>query len=108
APRSRSRSLSPCLNPAIWPRFGQPRVRRGRIRLVLTLAEDRLVRCLRVPPSPLRGGVGGGGNKTATPLAYFTPPLTPPRHHAEGVSSTRREGNLSSTLHGRRSIDSEY
>jgi hypothetical protein len=23
----------------------------------------------------------------------FTPPLTPPRHHAGGVSSTRREGN---------------
>ncbi len=31
-----------------------------------------------------------------------------PPHHAEGVSSTRREGNLSSTLHGWRSSDSGY
>ena len=65
----------------------------------------------RASPSPLWGGVGGGGNpRGATLLAMtseqsavvrldkphpclFTPPLTPPHHHAEGVSSTRREGN---------------
>ena len=38
----------------------------------------------------------------------FTPPLTPPRHHAGGVSSTRREGNPSSMLRGSRSTDAGY
>ena len=59
-------------------------------------------RCsLRVLPSPLRGGVGGGGNKARDAARVFTPPLTPPRqgegnpveqapckHH--GSSSTHR------------------
>jgi len=29
-------------------------------------------------PLPLAGRGGGGGNKATTPLAFFTPPLTPP------------------------------
>ena len=60
-------------------------------------------------PLPSRGGVGGGGSSgrirqldaTASSSAFSNAPRlhpTPnpsPGHHAEGVSSTRREGNRS-------------
>src|SRR5689334_15178386 len=52
--------------------------------LVSTTAENGLFGRRRVLLSPLRGGVGGGGTKTAT-LRVYTPPLTPPR---------QGEGNL--------------
>ena len=35
----------------------------------------------------------------------FTPPLTPPHHHAEGVSSTRREGDRSASAASRDGLD---
>ncbi len=69
---------------------------------------------LDVSPPPCGEGIGGGGielgkagdweprrtkvcSYNAPSPAVFTPPLTPPRHHAEGVSSTRREGNRSAS-----------
>ena len=43
------------------------------------------------PPPPRGEGSGEGGIRTGDARG-FTPPLTPPHHHAGGVSSTRREG----------------
>ena len=50
---------------------------------VLTFAEGRLVGGLRVLPSPLRGGVGGGGKEAWSPL---------PSHPTPNPSPSRGEG----------------
>src|SRR6185369_3276118 len=68
--------------------------------LVPTIAGERVACRLRaplpiMPKACLRHDAGRGrrwGYQILDAACGFTPPLTPPRHHAGGVSSTRREG----------------